>query len=308
VENRFYDEIDGALFQAPLRQGVARLTQTLSRRTGSLMQELLRLDIAQEFDFHQDNGLADTVVSLRAAWAPFSTGVTFRYDTQRSAPALWAAFASMQTPRFGATVRFDQLFVPAQFFDRDVYGAFARNLPSAAITADDLARWGGSGNMRQGLDALVGSPVPVGFREGQRQSSLSLDVRITLVWGLGLTYSGTLYPGATWTLRDANGNLIPSPPLAVPVVARSVGVAQTVEPRPVTGRYSLLGQQNFGISFAPACNCWRLDVIGRLPPPFGQYVADPLNPGSNVRSSFNWRFPDLIFLLTIQNFGTFGAS
>jgi len=150
--------------------------------------------------------------------------------------------------------------------------------------------------------------VPAGFRDGQRQSSLTLDARVTLVWGLGLTYSGTLYPGATWTLRDATGALINSPPAAVPVVARTVGVAQTVEPKPVTGRYSLLGQQNFGISFAPACNCWRLDIIGRLPPPIGQYIADPVNPGSFVRSSFNWRFPDLIFLLTIQNFGTFGAS
>jgi len=308
VENRFYDEIDGALFQAPLRQGVARLTQTLSRRTGAVMQELLRLELAQEFDFHQDNGLGDTVVSVRAAYAPFSTGLTFRYDNQRSAPALWAAFASVQTPRFGATVRFDQLFVPAQAFDRDVYGAFARNLPAAAITAEDLARYGGAGNLRQGLDALVGSPVPVGFRDGQRQSAITLEARVNLVWGLGLTYSGTLYPGATWTLRNPDGALVPSPPLAVPVVARGVGVAQTVEPAPVTGSYSLLGQQNFGISFAPACNCWRLDVIGRLPPPFGQYVTDPQNAASYVRSTFNWRFPDLIFLLTIQNFGTFGAS
>ena len=308
VENRFYDEIDGALFQAPLRQGVARVTQTLSRRVGAVMQELLRLDVAQEFDFHSDNGLADTVASLRGGLAPFSAGVTFRYDTQRSAPALWAAFAAFQTARFAAGVRFDQLFVPNQVFDRDVYGAFARNLPTAAISADDLARWGGGGSLRQGIDALVGSPVPAGFRDGQRQSSLTLDARVTLVWGLGLTYSGTLYPGATWTLRDATGALINSPPAAVPVVARTVGVAQTVEPKPVTGRYSLLGQQNFGISFAPACNCWRLDIIGRLPPPIGQYIADPVNPGSFIRSSFNWRFPDLIFLLTIQNFGTFGAS
>ena len=308
VENRFYDETDGALFQAPLRQGLARVSQTLSRRTGAVMQELLRLDVAQEFDFHTDNGLADTVVSLRGGLPPFSGGVTFRYDTQRSAPALWAAFASFQTPRFGTTVRFDQLFVPAQFFDRDVFGAFARNLPATAITADDLARWGGGGNLRQGIDALVGSPVPPGFRDGQRQSALTLDMRVTLAWGLGLTYSGTLYPGATWTLRNATGALIDSPPAAVPVVARTVGVAQAVEPRPVTGRYSLLGQQSFGISFAPACNCWRLDVIGRLPPPFGQYIADPQNPGSYVRSTFQWRFPDLLFLLTIQNFGTFGAS
>ncbi|HEY3585655.1 MAG TPA: hypothetical protein VGK85_00815, partial [Myxococcaceae bacterium] len=60
--------------------------------------------------------------------------------------------------------------------------------------------------------------------------------------------------------------------------------------------------------FAPACNCWRLDIIGRLPPPVGQYVQQPPQTGPFVPSAFNWRFPDLIFLLTIQNFGTFGAS
>ena len=308
VENRFYDEIDAALFQAPLRQGVAKVTQTLGRRSGAVMQELLRLDVAQEFDFHTDNGLADTVVSLRAAYAPFSAGGTFRYDTHRSAPALWAAFASVQTPPFGATVRFDQLFVPVQFFDRDANGP--RNLPSSAITADELARFGGGGNLRQGIDALVGSPVPVAFQAGQRQSALTLEARVTLVFGLGLTYSGTLYPGATWTLRNPDGQLVNGLPQAVPVATRPgvVGTAQTVEVAPVSGRYSLLGQQNFGISFAPACNCWRLDIIGRLPPPFGQYVSDPQFAGSYVRSTFNWRFPDLIFLLTIQNFGTFGAS
>jgi hypothetical protein len=79
------------------------------------------------------------------AWPPSAPGVTFRYDTQRSAPALWAAFAAFQTARFGAGVRFDQLFVSHQVFDRDVYGGFARNLPAAAIGADDLGRWGGEG-------------------------------------------------------------------------------------------------------------------------------------------------------------------
>jgi LPS-assembly protein len=295
VENRFYDELDGAVIQTPLRQGVARVTQTLSRRTGAVMQELLRVDLAQEFDFRQENRLADTVVSVRAAWAPFSTGVTFRYDTQRSAPALWAAYASMQTQRFGATLRFDQLFLPEQFFDRNVDGGI-RNLPQAAISAEDLGRFGGSGNMRQGIDALVGSAVPVGFRTGQRQSAITLEARVNLAFGLGLTYSGTLYPAATWTRKDANGNPVGPPPDSAPTST------------PPSGKYSLLGQQNFGISFAPACNCWRLDVIGRLPPPFGQYVQQPPQTGPFVPSTFNWRFPDLIFLLTIQNFGTFGAS
>ena len=298
VENRFYDETDGAVFQAPLRQGAARVTQILSRRLGAVMQELLRLELAQEFDFHSDNGLADTVVSIRGGIPPFSSGVTFRYDTQRSAPALWSAFAAVQTPRFSAGIRFDQLFVPVQFFDRDVYGAFARNLPAAAISGADLARWGGAGPMRQGIDALVGSPVPAGFRDGQRQSAITIDTKLTLFWGLGLTYSGTLYPGATWTLRDANGTPITAPPDTLP----------TTEAGAAKGKISLLGQQNFGISFAPACNCWRLDIIGRLPPPFGQYVQPPPGSSTYVPSAFHWRFPDLIFLLTIQNFGTFGAS
>jgi LPS-assembly protein len=293
VENRFYDETDAALLQTPLRQGVARVTQTLSRRAGLAMQELLRLEVAQEFDFRQENRLADTVVSVRAGYAPFFTGLTFRYDTQRSAPALWAAFASVQTPRFGAALRFDQLFLPNYFFDRDVdvYYFGPRNLPQAAVSAEDLARYGGSGNLRQGIDALVGSPLPAGFREGQRQTAITLDARVSLVFGLGLTYTGTLFPAAAWTRRDANGNTVGPPPGNSPTAT------------PVTGKYSVLGQQNFGISFAPACNCWRLDIIGRLPPPLFQYV-----PGTSTPSTFNWRFPDLLFLLTIQNFGTFGAS
>src|SRR5262249_43725884 len=106
VENRFYDETDAALFQAPLLQGVARVTQTLTRRAGRGRQELLRVAVAREYASRKENRVADRVVSARAGSPPFSTGLTFRYDTQRSAPALWSAFASVQTPRFGAAVRF----------------------------------------------------------------------------------------------------------------------------------------------------------------------------------------------------------
>jgi hypothetical protein len=162
--------------------------------------------------------------------------------------------------------------------------------------------------MRQGIDQLVGSPVPENFRNGQRQSSITLAAQVNLAFGLGLTYSGTLYPAATWTVRTPDGQLAASPPYPVPVLTPTIGVAQNVVHPPATGSYSLLGQQNFGISFAPACNCWRLDIIGRLPPPVGQYAPDPQHPGFFIPSTFTWRFPDLIFLLTIQSFGTFGAS
>jgi LPS-assembly protein len=294
VENRFYDELDGAIFEAPLHQGVARLIQTLSRRSGLLMQELLRLELAQEFDFRQSNGLADTVVSLRGALAPFSAGVTFRYDTQRSAPGLWAAFASLQLPWLGVTARFDQLFLPVQFFDRDAGGPRNLSTQTYPITGADLARFGGGGNERMGIDALVGNPVPDNFRTGQRQSAITLEARINLVFGLGLTYAGTLFPAATWRARNADGQPVPAPSPPADL--------------PTSGSYSLLGQQSFGISFAPACNCWRLDIIGRLPPPGGQYRPVPNQPNQFELSTFQWRFPDLLFLLTIQNFGTFGAS
>src|SRR5262249_33206093 len=99
--------------------------------------------------------------------------------------------------------------------------------------------------------------------------------------------------------RDAAGNFLAAntePPSAIPV----------------QGQYSVLGQQLAGISFAPACNCWRLDILGRLPPPSGQFrgVTNPpaTNPGLQELSTFQWRFPDILFLLTIQNFGTFGAG
>src|SRR5262249_56241418 len=120
-----------------------------------VMQELLRLDIAQEFDFTQASGLADFVVSLRTGYAPFSAGITFRYDTQRNAPALWAVFAGGDTPVFGLNARLDQIYLPAQFYDRDVDPAQggARNLPATAISAEDLARFGGGPKLRPGIDA-----------------------------------------------------------------------------------------------------------------------------------------------------------
>ena len=49
-------------------------------------------------------------------------------------------------------------------------------------------------------------------------------------------------------------------------------------------------------------------ALGRRGLQLLQYVQQPPGTGPFVPSTFNWRFPDLIFLLTIQNFGTFGAS
>ena len=131
VENRFYDEVDAAVLKTPLHQ-VARLTQTLTRRTGAVMQELLRLDVAQEFDFTQPNGLADTVVSLRGGYAPFLGGSpSARHPA--ACPGAVGGLAGVQTPRFGLNARLDQIYLPAQFYDRDVDPAQgtagARNSP-----------------------------------------------------------------------------------------------------------------------------------------------------------------------------------
>ena len=140
----------------------------------------------------------------------------------------------------------------------------------------------------------MGSPVPANLTLGQRQTAITIDARVNLVFGLGLTYSGTFYPSATWTRRNANGDFV-----------NEAGDGRP-DRRPAHREVQRVRPAVAGISFAPACNCWRLDVIGRLPPPGGQYTQP--SPSVFEPSAFMWRFPDILFLLTIQNFGTFGAG
>ncbi len=139
-----------------------RLGQTLSRRTGAVMQELLRLDLAQEFDFEtRTTGSPTPWCRLRGGYAPFNAGLTLRYDNQRHAPGLWAVYAGYATPRFSTTIRFDQLFVPVQFFDRDV-GVYpnAQNLTGAGDQRRRPRALRRGREHAAGHRPLVGSPGP----------------------------------------------------------------------------------------------------------------------------------------------------
>ncbi len=312
VENRFYDEIDGAIFQAPLYQGVLRLGQTLSRRTGAVMQELLRLDLAQEFDFETANGLADTVVGLRGGVCAVqrrahASATTTSATPRRSGPPSPRMPSRASRPR----VRFDQLFVPVQFFDRDVgVYPFAQNLTGQVISAADLARFGGGGNMRQGIDQLVGSPVPANFRTGQRQSAITLDGTGEPRLRARAHLLGDAVPGGH--LDGPQPERAPSPPARrtpVPVLTPTVGVAQNVVHPPATGQLQPARAAELRDLLRPGVQLLAAGHHRPAPAARRAVRPGPPEPGAfYVPSTFNWRFPDLIFLLTIQSFGTFGAS
>lgn len=116
----------------------------------------------------------------------------------------------------------------------------------------------GSERIRRGIDLLVGPP-PEGFRFGNAEQ-LSLDAHGRLSDGLQLHYNALI-------ARSAFPPGDP-PPTALALV-----------------------QHLLGLTYAPACDCWRLEVHAVHRPTVDQF----------------WRF-DFGFNVTISNFGTFGAG
>lgn len=117
---------------------------------------------------------------------------------------------------------------------------------------DDLAT-GGSASMRAGMDALLGPTLPVPLPKAMkgRARQLSFGGSVRLLGGLSASYAAIYRPEIKY-------------PWA---------------------------QQVFGISYAPACDCWRLGVSARFTPEkektFGRFSASAT--------------------LTIAHFGTFGS-
>lgn len=246
---RLYDAVDWAVDTERRWQGVVKLSQLLTRRTGNQAQELLRLDLAQEFDFSAPNGLGDSVVFARSTVGLFSTSASFRWDNQRHAPALFGISAGVTQPRYFVRAQYDFVYLSNAYQ--------LGNLPPPPSDQDQ--QWvGGSAAQRRGIDALVGSPLPSSALSGSLLQLITLNAQVTLPFGLSLAYAGTLYPDA------------PPPPPGAP-------------PHP------FLGQQQITVGFAPACNCWRLDVGFRSPPGGLQ------------------GFPQVLVDLTVAGFGTFGT-
>jgi LPS-assembly protein len=250
---RQYDAIDWAVDSTQRLQGVVKLTQLLTRRVGTQSVELLRLELAQEFLFNTPNGLSDTVASARTTLGAFNAGATFRWDNQRHAPALFGIGAGVLRPKYSFHAQYDFIYLSNTYQNQN-------GIPQS----DDAQQWvGGSSAQRRGIDALVGSPLPASALQGSLLHTITLSGVVTLPYGLSLSYSGTLYPSAP--------PLYPGFPVS-----------------PTLGPHPFFGQQQLTVGFAPACNCWRLDVGLRTPP--GLPAA----------------FPQVVVDFTVAGFGTFG--
>jgi LPS-assembly protein len=261
---RMYDAIDWAVDTNQRLQGVVKLTDLLTKRVGTQVVELLRLELAQEFLGSAPNGLSDTVASARTTLGAFNAGATFRWDNQRHAPALFGIGLGVQPsvspargtppPKYSFHVEYDFVYLSTAYQNQNA-------IPQSA----DEQQWvGGSSAQRRGLDALVGSPLPANALQGSLLHTITLSAQVNFPYGLGLSYGGTLYPSA--------------PPLQ-PNVDYSTGLL---------GPHPFFGQQQLSVTFAPACNCWRLDVGLRTYPGL---------PAS---------FPQVVVDFTVAGFGTFG--
>ena len=261
---RMYDAIDWAVDTNQRLQGVVKLTELLTKRVGTQVVELLRLELAQEFLGSAPNGLSDSVASARTTLGAFNAGATFRWDNQRHAPALFGIGLGVQPwvnpvrgappPKYSFHVEYDFVYLSTAY----------QNQNAIPQTADEQQWVGGSSAQRRGIDALVGSPLPANALQGSLLHTITLSAQVSFPYGLGLSYGGTLYPSA--------------PPLQ-PNVDYTTGLL---------GPHPFFGQQQLSITFAPACNCWRLDVGLRTYPGL---------PAS---------FPQVVVDFTVAGFGTFG--
>ncbi|MGO9063170.1 MAG: LPS-assembly protein LptD [Myxococcaceae bacterium] len=237
-----YDAIDWAVDTNHRLQGVAKFTESLTRRTGAQQVELLRLELAQEFISSSPNGLSDSVASARTTLGAFTAATTFRWDNQRHAPALFSIGAGVQPwvnptkgarpPQYSFHVEYDFIYLSTLY----------QNQNGIPLT-DEAQEWvGGSAAQRRGIDALVGSPLPAAALQGSLLHTITLTGTVYFPYGLGLNYSGTLYP-----------NPPPLPP--------NFPTGSTI-----IGPHAFFGQQQLALLFGPACNCWQLTLGVRTAP------------------------------------------
>ena len=114
VENRFYDEIDGGGAEdaaAPGRGAAHPDAEPADRRGDAGAAPARRWPRSSTSPSR--TGSADTVVSLRGGYAPFSGGITFRYDTQRQLPRRCGRPSpACQIATLRLNARLDQIYLP----------------------------------------------------------------------------------------------------------------------------------------------------------------------------------------------------
>ncbi|MFL5321084.1 MAG: LPS-assembly protein LptD [Myxococcaceae bacterium] len=112
----------------------------------------------------------------------------------------------------------------------------------------------GSERLRRGIDALVGLPVVNPTQTDPYAEQISAGIRFGFKFGLGARYDAVLAP---------------------------------LRPSGQASGYSVFRQQTVGLSYGPACDCWRLE---------GQAV---FRPGLPVQGGFSF---------SISRFGSFGTG
>ncbi|MBX5481169.1 MAG: LPS-assembly protein LptD [Myxococcaceae bacterium] len=173
---RPYDQIDAALpfdpadSHAGIWQAVVQVRQTLERRQGASRQELLRLDLGQDFDLRSGR-TGDSFGRFSLRQGPLTLAALGRYDLDRRLPSQISAQLNVDDGKgTGMWLSYDRLL--------DV----------------------GSDPQRAGIDELVGRPLAlVGFTIPARQDfvraeQVSGGIRARFPFGLGLRYSFLSYP------------------------------------------------------------------------------------------------------------------
>ncbi|MCE9666917.1 LPS assembly protein LptD [Myxococcus stipitatus] len=228
-----YDEIDRAV---PLRfdgrtqgflQAVLAVDQTLRVKTGTNTVEPLRLRIGQGFDLSR--------YALLYGGRPDDDQPILRDTFARlTARAGWLTA--------GGLVRFDpnagrvtQVSADVTLDDTKGHAVYARfddiyATSQAAIDLGENPFLSGPDAIRRPLDALVGSVSreSVDLPPAKRAQALIVGTRLTLGFGLGVRYEALVQP----LYQDSTNQ----------------------EHKP-------FAQQTLGVSYGPACNCWRIEGV-----------------------------------------------
>ncbi|WP_426751010.1 LPS-assembly protein LptD [Myxococcus sp. Y35] len=233
---RPYDELDAAVpYQLDGRtrgflHAVLAVDQTLRIKRGNAIREPLRLRIGQGFDLTRH---------VPAVGKVDDPGPVLR-DTFARLTATAGIFTAAGTVRYDPNMgRIAGLSAELNVDDGKGHAVYARfddvltvGLPAINLGADP--RSVGPDVFRRTVDTLVGglSRVEPGFPAAERAQALIAGTRLKLGFGLGVRYEAFVLP----LYRDLT----------------------TREPRFVAD------QQTFGLSYGPACDCWRVEGVMTL--------------------------------------------
>ncbi|NVJ22791.1 LPS-assembly protein LptD, partial [Myxococcus sp. AM011] len=230
-----YDEIDRAVPLAldgstrGFLQGVLAVDQSLRIKTGALVREPIRLRIGQGFDLTRyvpaANKLGDPEPVLRDTFARLSV----------SAGVLNAGGLVRMDPRSGRITQLSADFTIDNGKGTALYARYDDILTTRqlAIDSGESPFAQGPDAIRRPLDALVGgvSRETPGIPSAERAQALIAGARLRLGFGLGVRYEALVQP----LYQD-----------------------QT------TQEFKPFAQQTLGVSYGPACDCWRIEGVVTL--------------------------------------------